>query len=437
MVQCKTCWQGVFVEDLLSPERECEDCDYIRTHTCSTCGEVGKEVVSDQDGNIYCEPCADKRLFQCSQCGELARVDEKVHDSAGNDYCESCADEYLVTCDRCGDTIQIEESTCIGDGDAYCDRCVGQCTFVCSDCGERRRNDERMFVADGDCVCDTCFEQGYFTCQNCGEIYRNDDWRQGDVCSRCYGEDEDEDADGIFGHDYKPQPMFLQGKYDKSGLYFGIELETECTEHNQAYFTKQLPDWVYPKHDGSLDCGIEIVSHPATWQWLKKNRTKWENILALNDDGLQSHETSTCGMHVHMSKDQFSRLHLYKFLKLFYLNPSFILKISGRRSMSKLHQWARIEDGADGLVLKAKNKSGNQRYQAVNLTNECTVEIRIFKGTMISCEFWKNLEFCHAAFEFTRTESIPHIRLKYFLRWVQRHRNEYPNLAMFLAEGGK
>ena len=65
---------------------------------------------------------------------------------------------------------------------------------------------------------------------------------------------------------YKPDPIF----YGKGPRYLGAELEIdgagECSENAQEILNLANGDWelIYCKHDGSLDDGFEVVTHPMT-----------------------------------------------------------------------------------------------------------------------------------------------------------------------------
>ena len=59
---------------------------------------------------------------------------------------------------------------------------------------------------------------------------------------------------------------------------------------------------MYIKHDGSIDEGFEIVTHPMSLDY-HKNNMPWERIFekALAMD-YRSHQTSTCGLHIHVDR---------------------------------------------------------------------------------------------------------------------------------------
>lgn len=117
------------------------------------------------------------------------------------------------------------------------------------------------------------------------------------TCSAC----------GIHEYGYKPEPVFLTGDPNKD-IMLGIELETDrftgdMTPTSLARFLHQkFGDRVYCKSDGSLDRGVEIVSHPAPLRYHMR-KFGWSDILGIATDcGAQSHDAGTCGLHVHVGR---------------------------------------------------------------------------------------------------------------------------------------
>jgi hypothetical protein len=135
-------------------------------------------------------------------------------------------------------------------------------------------------------------------------------------------------------------------------------------------------------------------------------------------------------MHIHISKANFTTWHLYRFLKFFVENKEFIVSIS-QRKIEKLQKWANIEDENDSsLIYKAKKKDGNdKRYVAINLQNKATIEIRIFRGTLNSNSFMKNIEFAHSLFMYTKENKD--ISLDGFKMYLESS-CDYSNLKKFI-----
>ena len=62
---------------------------------------------------------------------------------------------------------------------------------------------------------------------------------------------------------------------------------------------------VYCKHDGSLDDGFEIVTHPMSLEY-HINEMPWCEVLGKAQQlGYRSHQANTCGLHVHVSRKAF------------------------------------------------------------------------------------------------------------------------------------
>jgi hypothetical protein len=217
--------------------------------------------------------------------------------------------------------------------------------------------------------------------------------------------------------------------------YFGIELEVECPDGDIPEIVDGLPDWCYAKEDSSLSHGFEVVTYPLSWKWIQEHKDSLKTLWgALAHTGCRSYNTSTCGMHVHLSKSQFGTLHLYKFLRVFYENRSMVLTVSQRKS-ENLQQWANTDnDDEESLVKKAKDKTQHRRYSAVNLQNAHTVEVRIFRGTLRPESFFKNLEFCHAAIAYTLDASLADVSAIGLFAFVAEHKKDYPNLYTFLVK---
>ncbi|MGN0477377.1 MAG: zinc-binding protein, partial [Ruminococcus sp.] len=104
--------------------------------------------------------------------------------------------------------------------------------------------------------------------------------------------------------------------------------------------------------------------------------------------GERSHQTSTCGLHIHVNRNAFgdnkseqeeviSRI-------LFFVEKNWneIFKFS-RRNSYNMNRWSArygFEKTGKEILDKAKNSS-NGRYVAVNLSNYHTIEFRLFRGT--------------------------------------------------------
>jgi hypothetical protein len=248
--------------------------------------------------------------------------------------------------------------------------------------------------------------------------------------------DNDLDAACINSYSYRPVMKFHKlSNENENAPFFGIELEVERKNSNglKHKYMAGLIDhehW-YFKTDGSLTDGFEIVTHPMTFNYIQQSTKEFTNSLKLLvENGYNSYDANTCGMHIHISKNNFTTWHLYRFLKFFVENKEFIVSIS-QRKMEKLKKWANIEDDNDtSLIYKAKKKDGNsERYVAINLKNSQTIEIRIFRGTLNINSFMKNIEFAHALFMYTKENKD--ITLDGFKLYIESS-CDYSNLKKFI-----
>ena len=252
-----------------------------------------------------------------------------------------------------------------------------------------------------------------------------------------YDDDDEDDNSIICSYSYKPSPKYFRtGNENTDSLFFGIELEVERKNSNGIRHSEMAEKienghW-YFKNDGSLTDGFEIVTHPLTFNYIKQSENQFEeSLVELSNNGYNSYNANTCGMHIHITKKCFTTWHLYRFLKFFVENKDFIVAIS-QRKLDKLKKWANIEDDNESeLIYKAKKKDGNsERYVAINLRNNATVEIRIFRGTLNFNSFMKNIEFTHAVFMYTKENS--EITLKGFKEYIE-YSKDYTNLKKFIS----
>jgi hypothetical protein len=253
-------------------------------------------------------------------------------------------------------------------------------------------------------------------------------------------DDDDDDCDMdsacINSYSYRPAMKFHKlSNENENAPFFGIELEVERKNSNglkHKYMAGMIEHehW-YFKTDGSLTDGFEIVTHPMTFNYIKQaEKTFSDSLKLLVENGYNSYDANTCGMHIHISKNNFTTWHLYRFLKFFVENKEFIVSIS-QRKMEKLKKWANIEDDNDSsLIYKAKKKDGNsERYVAINLKNTQTIEIRIFRGTLNFNSFMKNIEFAHALFMYTKENKD--VSLDGFKMYIESS-CDYSNLKKFI-----
>ena len=166
----------------------------------------------------------------CANCGAEHPLDEMFR--VGSEWlCESCADELTVVCDACGERIYSEDA-------------VEDSNYT---------------------LCESCFDEDYVRCADCDRILRRDRayWDDDDAyCSSCW----DDHCSVIHEYSYTPDLVF----HGKGLRHFGVELEIDGGGTDRYNAEKLLniananAENLCIKTDGSLDDGLELVTHPMT-----------------------------------------------------------------------------------------------------------------------------------------------------------------------------
>ena len=391
-------------------------------------------------------------VLQCADCSTELTSEDYV-DNVGDPICENCSENYY-TCSGCSDVSNSDDTYFVHD-EPWCSGCYHDRFSVCEDCDHTVNSDDMNTVQNRSGseiqVCNSC-RRDYYWCSNCDEYVHDANYAGNDLCYSCADDVDDDDNDSydngdvIKNYGYKPRPTFFKVS-ENDNVYLGIELEVERGANSETNHTKMAlliqQYFLYFKTDGSLDNGFEIVTHPMTISYIKKHKNVWADILnLLRSNKYRSYDTRTCGMHIHISKNAFTTWHLYRFMKFFVDNSDFVTKIS-QRKIENLDRWAALTDSPsegtkeytqESLMYKAKKKRGNsKRYLAVNLQNDNSVEIRIFRGTLNDSSFFKNIEFVQALYDYTKSIPDVDMSLKSFLSFIKDN-NEYPYLRKFIND---
>ena len=175
-----------------------------------------------------------ENVLYCSHCGASIDESEDFETINGQVVCTDCVERYTTTCDRCGETIWSDDSY----GDEYTN------------------------------LCSSCYHDHYVRCCCCDILLHEDDVFNldgYDYCSDCYHDEVDKNR-SIHDYGYKPEPIF----YGESNRYFGVELEVDGAGKDSdnaddiLAIANKDDVHVYIKGDGSLDDGLEIVTHPMS-----------------------------------------------------------------------------------------------------------------------------------------------------------------------------
>ena len=289
-----------------------------------------------------------------------------------------------VVCSEC-EKIEDEGDMTDVDGELVCPGCLDN-EFVWSDhqqCHIRR--DYATWVECVDSyVDDETLNDEFERCQCCDEYFLNKDMVETDdgytLCDYCY---QNETHNGYYNYDngfiedydYRPEPTFFGGDQTK---YLGLEWEIDGGGENGYIAQKIFGDVkeVYCKHDGSLDAGFEVVTHPCTPEYMLN--LPWANWCdQVLDEGYDNR--SGVGIHIHVSRKHFTgRSAIGRLVRFFYDNYDDMRKFAAR-SESSAKEWANYapidEEFTDE---ECYDVSTDDKYYAVNVLHNASIEIRIF-----------------------------------------------------------
>ena len=293
------------------------------------------------------------------------------------------------TCSVCGAVGPVTEF----DGHRLCGACLARETVVCSHCGTRLWAEDNAGTLSLP-LCADCYEESYTTCCECGRIISVydacclDDDGEEPCCPQCFSR---RSKAIIHDYYYKPAPIF----YGEGPRYFGVELEIDQGGERPDYAERLLAianrdaERLYIKHDGSISDGFEAVTHPISLEY-HLHTMPWAELLEEAARlGYRSHQTNTCGLHIHVSRKAFGETQAEQDAAigrvLFFIekNWSELLRFS-RRTPQQLERWAArygYRDQPKELLEHAKYSCPG-RYVCLNLENADTIEFRIFRGTL-------------------------------------------------------
>lgn len=332
---------------------------------------------------FVCRDCFENEDFIfCNHCG-LATNDYICAKDCESFFCsEECAEaHHYYECHECHEFYCIDNLNEVED-ELYCLKCGANLGIeYCGGCDEYRFNCQYHDV-EGCWLCENCFGRAkkskkiksYHTAKSCCEF----------VCQSLIEE---------------------QNKVD---LFFGFELEVEnkseiiendfCAEKLEKIVNLEGEEILFFEEDGSLNAGFEIISQPMSLNLFRSRYEKFEKMLKfLSENGFLSHDTNSCGLHVHFS-NILSEAEKVKLSCLMCKFETELIKFS-RRENVQIEQWCDFESmkkihvkilnvGVDFEEIEENRMHDfyyylhENRYQALNLKNTDTCEVRLFRGTL-------------------------------------------------------
>lgn len=207
----------------------------------------------------------------------------------------------------------------------------------------------------------------------------------------------------VNGYFYKPSPIFFKDNNEDTQKFFGIELEVMDGGESSLNAKRvcHSHEELYAKHDGSLDDGMELVSHPCTVSWHLTHL--WDDVLSKLHT-LHYHARNGSGIHVHVSKKYWENngglCRITNLITFCDINRE-ALRLYANRERGAFDHWTHeymSPSNTKKVVVNALTKFGDteeamrdlydkyssvtNHYSVVNLSNESTVEIRAFASTL-------------------------------------------------------
>lgn len=269
-------------------------------------------------------------------------------------------------------------------------------------------------------------------CEHCGCWVSWDDYHGDDTC--CFCAEADVIENYTSSHDHNNDPIYF-GEYTGEFAGMGFELEIDCDdsrddnnevashlieacgleEHEMRY-----------AHDGSLNYGFECISEPHTVKEFWAKVPQWTNMLKyLSDNGYESHDAKTCGLHVHVSRAMFGKTEaeqtsaIAKVMVFFDENWNDCVKISRRKNFSYCEKNDCFKDGHSSYYCWKKSASRQKgHYVALNNANKHTFEYRLGRGTLNAWSFFSWIDFVLTITKNSRRLTINKVNTNDRVSWL-------------------
>jgi hypothetical protein len=373
--------------------------------------------------------CRHRRVLASESLVKLRQLIGKYEDSDDwSDIRDMLTDDFFcVECDDCG---ELEFSTCTNhtySDENICRECSDN-NYRYSDhyeCYIHEDSSRWAFDSDGDEV---------LIHENDDDFYYNDDM-------------------GRYVHrEYEPEIRVIGGYHSSKGRIslrhddwsrltkrlFGVELETEIKVNHitREKAAERLNDLVnegvvgkniFFESDGSLNYGFEMVTHPMS---LPAHRELWKFLQDKEAiKYMRSHNTSSCGLHVHVNRRGLSSLQIAKIVTFVNNRDNeHLIRAVARRYADG---YCRIKDKTIGKSCRSED-----RYEAVNITPRETIEFRIFKGSLKYESVISAIEFAYAVTEFCKPSvtSIKDLNADKFLDFCAKEMpDETANMRPYIS----
>jgi hypothetical protein len=473
----------------------CEEC-LADLDLCGECGQ-NEHIHKVIDGKKWCTTCYSDKYFQCDCCEEDHLIEDNTWTPLQREIKKGLFKKYKNLCRWCYKenqsrfkTYDVRKCKCCSstyaftsaDSPHYCSHCYSR-FYKCDCCGIKTPKTSQYNLDSGDRIglCENCLgreyqkcdfcksvskkvsrvsgtKSNYNMCQQCSEdesygectmCLRPRKVREG-VCSHCFSTyagnkcfcGQIKDMEGncrvcdrakVYSYSTKPRAVFLHTERDakvKEKIFFGFENEMQFNSNSQVQLKKiyraYSPAVLLAKNDSSIHGdGYEIVTQPMTLRYFHK----------LNLDPLFSgdnNEHSSCGLHVHVCREAFSSsLHILKVTKMIHEFSEFTDKIAGRSAGSYNGNFSQK---ISKVIKDDKKKSRIEgRGCRINLTNDVTIEFRLFLGCDTEYKLRYRVEFLHSLIVWSENVGVSQVTPENYKEYIKANSKKYPNIYRFLS----
>lgn len=338
------------------------------------------------------------KQYRCGVCGDMHLGEFVVVE--GVQHCPVCVDEYLIKTEDIGYVPRRHARRFVTSIDDF-------------ECGRIRYFGGSTFAIDNGLAVVTTSAYGEVYCPE--QVRTHIILNISGVEPPIGGYHSSKGKVGTFVGDAKNAP------------FMGMELEMEVLESGKledkamgVLRTLGVVSWggkasryCATERDGSISYGFEMVTAPCTLDVHQQHLTN----LAKCTEKMASHNTMTCGLHVHIDKRGTTALHRGKMVQFVNnpVNKELIVAVARRYKPDV--GYARIKAKT---ILDGQDKYAKDRYEAVNLTNSKTIEFRIFKGTLRYESIMACLEFTLAVWKFAKFAGFNELTHKHFIDYISR-----------------
>lgn len=324
----------------------------------------------------------------------------------------------------------------------------------CHDCNMVEHTNHSIYCYDDYSVCESCSDDYVWCDSRDTYVSRGDEY-----------DDEDEPEYENIGNYHSSKRILghIPSAYDsrKPRVLLGLELEMEAkrddvddlderAEHlldGMAFHRAEnglTSRYCALEQDGSLNYGFEMVTGYTGLDVHQKQLEFFKKPF----EGMRSHDTKTCGLHIHICKSDMSIYHAMKMV--LFINDTGNANLVRSLARRDASSYAKFKDKkTDTSWYKDANRArsnkadklrclNSDRYEALNFQNEKTIEFRLFKGTLKYETIMACLEFTYATWFFCRDTSTYDLTASKFLEFIQKpeQKQDTKFLRAYLTDKG-